>query len=162
MIKNTGTKLPKGFWFYGLSGSGKSYASIVLGSFINDSFIIDGDVVRKHISTDLGFSNEDRVKQITRIYGIAQLCLENSKCPIISSVLMSEELLKKCVEDRIFVIKIERAFEQLKQVRDLYDGEKNVVGVDLPLADLDVPTLINDGTPNFKKALIEYVKTISY
>lgn len=153
--------MPKGLWFYGLSGSGKSYASVIVNSFIPNPFIIDGDAVRKHISTDLGYTAGDRAIQINRLYGIAQISLENKKFPIISSVSMSKELLKKCEKENISVVKIERAFEQLQKIRDLYDGKKNVVGLDIPLADLDVPTLINDGTQNFKRTVMDYVETIS-
>ena len=45
-----------GLWFYGLSGSGKTYASKYLKKLINNSFIIDGDEIRKNISFDLNYT----------------------------------------------------------------------------------------------------------
>ena len=54
----------KGIWFYGLSGSGKSYISKILHSKMSDSVLVEGDTVRKCISTDLGYSKKDREIQI--------------------------------------------------------------------------------------------------
>ena len=59
------------------------------------------------------------------------------------------------------VIRIKRPFEQLQEVRDLYRDGKNVVGVDLPLADLNTPTLENDGTCSFELMLVDYVKSVT-
>ena len=46
----------KGIWFYGISGSGKSFASKYLNKIKKNSIIIDGDFVRKHISFDLNYT----------------------------------------------------------------------------------------------------------
>ena len=50
----------KGIWFFGLSGSGKSFASSYLNELIDNSFIIDGDTVRTLISNDLGYDIKSR------------------------------------------------------------------------------------------------------
>ena len=67
----------------------------------------------------------------------------------------------KCANEKIAVIQIKRSFEQLQKVRDLYREGKNVVGVDLPLADLNTPTLENDGTCSFELMLVDYVKSVT-
>ena len=58
-------------WFTGLSGAGKStIASRVfehLASHGVKSEVLDGDVVRRHISRGLGFSREDREENNRRI-----------------------------------------------------------------------------------------------
>jgi hypothetical protein len=59
------------------------------------------------------------------------------------------------------VIRIDRPFEHVKAVRDLYDGQKNVVGVDQRLQKLDTLALMNDGTENFIRELMGYVKGIT-
>ena len=156
--------LPKtitGLWFYGLAGSGKTFASSRVCAFIDRSFVIDGDVVRKFVSKDLAYSAADRATQIARIFGIGKIAIVNQMFPIMSSVSMNADLVIKCANDRIAVIQIKRPFEQLQKVRDLYREEKNVVGVDLPLADLNTPTLENDGTRNFESILVDYVKSIA-
>ena len=40
-------------------------------------------------------------------------------------------------------------------------NEWNVVGVDLQLADLNTPTLVNDGTCSFELILVDYVKSLA-
>jgi sulfate adenylyltransferase len=58
-------------WFTGLSGSGKSATTQVLTSLMlergREIAILDGDVVRTHLSKGLGFSKEDRDTNILRI-----------------------------------------------------------------------------------------------
>jgi sulfate adenylyltransferase len=58
-------------WFTGLSGSGKSTTAEVLTVLLLESgrqvTVLDGDVVRTHLSKGLGFSKEDRDINIRRI-----------------------------------------------------------------------------------------------
>lgn len=64
-----------GIWFTGLSGSGKSATTSVLTSLLlergRETTILDGDVVRTHLSKGLGFSKEDRDTNILRIGFVA-------------------------------------------------------------------------------------------
>ena len=161
MGKKIRPKTIMGLWFYGLAGSGKTFASSQVCSFIDHSFVIDGDIVRKFVSTDLAYCATDRAIQIRRIFGIGKIAIENGMFPIMSSVFMSDDLVLKCASEKIAVIQIKRPFEQLQKVRDLYREEKNVVGADLPLADLNTPTLKNDGTGSFALMLIDYVKSVA-
>ncbi len=58
-------------WFTGLSGSGKSTTAEVLTVLLLETgrqvTVLDGDVVRTHLSRGLGFSKEDRDINIRRI-----------------------------------------------------------------------------------------------
>lgn len=62
-------------WFTGLSGSGKSTTAEVLTSLLLEHgrqiTVLDGDVVRTHLSKGLGFSKEDRDTNIRRIGFVA-------------------------------------------------------------------------------------------
>src|SRR5512137_1068337 len=62
-------------WFTGLSGSGKSATAQVVTSLLlergREIAILDGDVVRTHLSKGLGFSKEDRDTNIIRIGFVA-------------------------------------------------------------------------------------------
>lgn len=62
-------------WFTGLSGSGKSATTEVLTTLLlergREVAILDGDVVRTHLSKGLGFSKEDRDTNILRIGFVA-------------------------------------------------------------------------------------------
>ena len=65
-------------WFTGLSGAGKSTIAEILASLLlehgRETTVLDGDVVRTHLSRGLGFSKEDRDMNILRIgYVAAQI-----------------------------------------------------------------------------------------
>src|SRR5260221_76151 len=62
-------------WFTGLSGAGKSTTAEILVALLlehgRQSTLLDGDVVRTHLSKGLGFSKEDRDTNILRIGFVA-------------------------------------------------------------------------------------------
>jgi sulfate adenylyltransferase len=62
-------------WFTGLSGAGKSTTAEVLTALLMEHgrqvTVLDGDVVRTHLSKGLGFSKEDRDINIRRIGFVA-------------------------------------------------------------------------------------------
>lgn len=62
-------------WFTGLSASGKSTTAVALERLIIEHghrvTMLDGDVVRTHLSKGLGFSKEDRDLNIRRIGFVA-------------------------------------------------------------------------------------------
>jgi sulfate adenylyltransferase len=62
-------------WFTGLSGAGKSTTAEVLTQLLLEHgrqvTVLDGDVVRTHLSKGLGFSKEDRDTNIRRIGFVA-------------------------------------------------------------------------------------------
>jgi sulfate adenylyltransferase len=62
-------------WFTGLSGAGKSTTAEVLAVLLQQSgrqiTLLDGDVVRTHLSRGLGFSQDDRDINIRRIGFVA-------------------------------------------------------------------------------------------
>ncbi len=62
-------------WFTGLSGSGKSTTANALISLVRERgrevTVLDGDVVRTHLSKGLGFSREDRDINVRRIGFVA-------------------------------------------------------------------------------------------
>jgi len=82
----------KGFtlWFTGLSGSGKSTLSERVGHQLQTMGIpveiLDGDIVRTHLSKGLGFSHEDRDENIKRVGFVCQLLTRNG-VPNIASVI---------------------------------------------------------------------------
>lgn len=62
-------------WFTGLSGAGKSTTAEILTVLLQEhgrqTTVLDGDVVRTHLSKGLGFSKEDRDVNIRRIGFVA-------------------------------------------------------------------------------------------
>jgi adenylylsulfate kinase len=73
----------KGFtiWFTGLSGAGKSTLSEAIEERLKargrNIEILDGDIVRTHLSKGLGFSREDRDTNIKRIAFVCGLLTRN-------------------------------------------------------------------------------------
>ena len=62
-------------WFTGLSGSGKSTTAQIVTSMLleqgRQTTVLDGDVVRTHLSKGLGFTREDRDINVMRIGFVA-------------------------------------------------------------------------------------------
>jgi adenylylsulfate kinase len=95
----------KGFtlWFTGLSGSGKttlahSVAKVLRERGMNKLEILDGDVIRTHLSKGLGFSKEDRDTNIRRIAYVCELLTRNDVIAIaaaISPYKVSREYARK-------------------------------------------------------------------
>ena len=86
------TKLQLGFtlWFTGLSGAGKSTITNILEKRLKDAGlkveVLDGDVVRTHLSKGLGFSKEDRDTNIRRIGYVASLLSRNGVIVISAAI----------------------------------------------------------------------------
>lgn len=77
-------------WFTGLSGSGKSTTAEVLISMIyefgRDITLLDGDIVRTHLSKGLGFSKEDRDTNIRRIGFVAAEVVKHGGLAVCAAV----------------------------------------------------------------------------
>lgn len=73
----------KGFtvWFTGLPSSGKSTIADLVAEKLREKDLkverLDGDIVRKSLSRDLGFTAEDRRKNIERVTFVAKLLTRN-------------------------------------------------------------------------------------
>jgi len=77
-------------WFTGLSGAGKSTIASVLTVLLQEngrqSTMLDGDVVRTHLSKGLGFSKEDRDINIRRIGFVASEIVRHGGIAICAAV----------------------------------------------------------------------------
>lgn len=77
-------------WFTGLSGSGKSTISAILAQELRDRGlkveVLDGDVVRTHLSKGLGFSKEDRDTNIRRIGWVCEVLTRNDVVAIAAAI----------------------------------------------------------------------------
>jgi adenylyl-sulfate kinase len=77
-------------WFTGLSGAGKStLASLVereLRAAGRKVEVLDGDVVRTHLSKGLGFSKEDRDTNIRRIGWVCEVLTRNDVVAIAAAI----------------------------------------------------------------------------
>ena len=77
-------------WFTGLSGSGKSTISEILEAELRRRGhrveVLDGDVVRTHLSKGLGFSKEDRDTNIRRIGWVCEVLSRNDVVAIAAAI----------------------------------------------------------------------------
>jgi adenylylsulfate kinase len=82
----------KGFtvWFTGLPSSGKSTLAEILARELRDRGhgveVLDGDVVRQHLSKGLGFSKEDRDENIRRIGFVCGLLTKHGATAIAAAI----------------------------------------------------------------------------
>ena len=69
-------------WMTGLSGAGKTTIALILVEELKKRGVrverLDGDVVRESLTRDLGFTKEDRDKNIERITFVAKLLSRNN------------------------------------------------------------------------------------
>ncbi|MFM0644523.1 adenylyl-sulfate kinase [Paraburkholderia bryophila] len=67
-------------WMTGLSGAGKSTLANALHQRLNDmgqaSIVLDGDVLRRGLNADLGFTHEDRTENLRRVAHVAALFMQ--------------------------------------------------------------------------------------
>jgi adenylyl-sulfate kinase len=84
------TNAPQVIWLTGLSGSGKSTLAKALERSFNKrgikAFTIDGDVLRAISGHDLGFSKEDRSKNVMRAVTLAQEKLQQGWVVIVAMI----------------------------------------------------------------------------
>jgi len=77
-------------WFTGLSGAGKSTTAEILTNLLTEHgrrvTVLDGDVVRTHLSKGLGFSKEDRDTNILRIGFVASEIVRHGGTVICAAV----------------------------------------------------------------------------
>jgi adenylyl-sulfate kinase len=77
-------------WFTGLSGSGKSTIAHILEGELRERGhkveVLDGDVVRTHLSKGLGFSKEDRDTNILRIGWVCEVLSRNDVVAIAAAI----------------------------------------------------------------------------
>jgi adenylyl-sulfate kinase len=82
----------KGFtiWLTGLSGAGKSTIAEILDQRLREAGaeveLLDGDVVRTHLSKGLGFSKEDRDTNIRRIGFVCELLSRHGVIAITAAI----------------------------------------------------------------------------
>ena len=134
-------------WFTGLSGSGKSTTAEVLVSRLLEHgrrvTVLDGDVVRTHLSKGLGFSQEDRDINIRRIGFVASEIVRHGGivvCAAISPYRSTRNDVRNMVgTDHFFEVYVNTPLEvcEARDIKGLYAkarrGEiKGFTGIDDP------------------------------
>ena len=77
-------------WLTGLSGAGKSTLAMALEQRLFDAgrnvYVLDGDIVRGGLCSDLGFSLDDRVENIRRIGEVARIMADAGLLVIVAFI----------------------------------------------------------------------------
>jgi sulfate adenylyltransferase len=97
-------------WFTGLSGSGKSTTARVVAAELERRgrvvTMLDGDVVRTHLSRGLGFSREDRDENVRRVAFVAAEVVRHGGlvvCALVSPYRGTRAEARAMVGERHFV-----------------------------------------------------------
>jgi sulfate adenylyltransferase len=97
-------------WFTGLSGSGKSTTAeifaLLLMEYGRRTTMLDGDVVRTHLSKGLGFSKEDRDTNIRRIGYVASEIVRHGGivvCAAVSPYRATREQVRQMMDEGHFI-----------------------------------------------------------
>jgi len=91
-LPNKGFSMSQGYiiWFTGLSGAGKSTIAAALAEVLREREqrveVLDGDVVRTHLSKGLGFSKEDRDTNVRRIGWVCDLVSRHGGVAIAAAI----------------------------------------------------------------------------
>ena len=168
-------------WFTGLSGSGKSATARALTDLLLERgkqlTVLDGDVVRTHLSKGLGFSAEDRDTNILRIGYVAGEIVRhggNVICAAISPYRHARNEARKLVpEGNFFMVHVDTPLEvcESRDVKGLYAkaraGEiKGFTGIDDPYEAPINPEITVTGadvTPEENaQIIIEYLEKQGY
>ena len=144
-------------WFTGLSGSGKSTLSHAVEERLYDlgcrTFVLDGDNVRHGLSSNLGFSDDDRKENIRRIGEVSKLMMEAGIITLtafISPFADDRNLVRKLLSPEDFIeIYCSASLEvcESRDVKGLYrrarNGEiENYTGVNSPYEEPINPDLV--------------------
>jgi adenylyl-sulfate kinase len=95
---------PGGFtvWFTGLSGAGKTTVARLVGDELERLGLVvehlDGDVVRTHLSSGLGFSKSDRDANVDRIGWVASRLTRHGAAVLVSSISPYEAMRRRARE----------------------------------------------------------------
>ena len=146
-------------WFTGFSGSGKTAAADALTILLMERgrqvTVLDGDVVRTHLSKGLGFSKEDRDTNIRRIGFVASEVVRHGGvaiCAAISPYKATRDEVRSMFDgDRFFEVFVDTPLDvcEGRDVKGVYAqarrGEiKGFTGIDDPYEEPEHPEITLD------------------
>ncbi|MBM3183927.1 MAG: adenylyl-sulfate kinase [Chlamydiae bacterium] len=141
------------FWFTGLPCSGKTTIAKHICERFPEMIHLDGDEIRKTLNTDLGFSLEDRQKNLERIAHLVLSKLETAETALVTTISpleahrnMVRALFEEAgVDFRIVYVKADLKTCMERDVKGMYEkalqGEiENFTGISSPYE----PPIVSD------------------
>jgi len=142
-------------WLTGLSGSGKTtITNEIIQKLRHEKRkveIIDGDFIRENLNSDLGFSDEDIIKNNEKIIFLCKLLNKNGIITLVSVITPFESIRQKARNEinNYFEIFVNCPLEECikKDVKELYkkaiDNQiKDFIGIHKPYEEPKNPDLI--------------------
>jgi len=147
-------------WLTGLSGSGKSTLAMGLERLLfqrgRQAFVLDGDLLRQGVTSDLGFSPKDRAENIRRSAEVAKLLADAGQVVIVSLIspyAQDRDRARGIIGERFHEIhiKADLATCESRDPKGLYKAArsgaiKNFTGIDAPYEAPERPELVIDTT----------------
>jgi len=137
--QNHTTKLPISIWLTGLSGAGKTTLANELHKALKKrgylTKVLDGDLIRKGLNKDLGFSETDRVENIRRIAEVSKLFLDAGIITINSFICptnVMQEKARSIIGDEFIQVYVSTPLEvcECRDTKGLYaKARKGEVGL---------------------------------
>lgn len=161
-------------WFTGMSGAGKTAIAIPLEQELRRRGLrverLDGDIVRQSLTRDLGFSKEDRDKNIERVTFVAKLLTRNGVAVLCSFISPYRAVRAKVKEEVGSFVEVycHASLETLieRDVKGLYQralaGEiKNFTGISDPYEAPENPDVtIDSGKETIEESLAKVVRKL--
>ncbi|MGD2142680.1 MAG: adenylyl-sulfate kinase, partial [Candidatus Bathyarchaeota archaeon] len=157
-------------WFTGIPCSGKTTIADKVAEVLKEKGYrverLDGDIVRKNLTSDLGFSKEDRNENIKRVTFVAKLLTRNGVAVLATFVSPYKERRAKTRKEIGNYVEIytrcpvEICIE--RDIKGMYkkalSGEiKNFTGIDDPYEEPENPELVLD---THKESIDESVERV--
>jgi len=147
----------KGFtlWFTGLACSGKSVLADAVANDLRRRGMkverLDGDIVRKSLTRDLGFSDEDRRMNIERITFVAKLLTRNGVAVLASFISPFNDIRRYSREEigSYILVYVKCSLQECERrdVKGMYAKAragkiKEFTGIDSPFEEPDIVDII--------------------
>ena len=144
-------------WFTGLSGAGKSTTADIIVTLLlelgRQATVLDGDVIRTHLSKGLGFSKEDRDTNVLRIGFVAAEVVRHggvAVCAAVSPYRAARDMVRSMVgAHRFFEIFVDTPLEvcEARDTKGIYAQARagvvrNFTGIDDPYEAPAAPELL--------------------
>ena len=144
------------FWMTGLPGSGKSTVARAAEALLFrrgiDVTVLDGDTLRARLSSDLGFSPEDRRENIRRAAVVARLLADSGQVVLVALISPRADdraMARQAVAEgfREVYVEADRAVCETRDPKGLYAAARagrlsGFTGVDAPYEPPQAPDLV--------------------
>ncbi len=166
-------------WLTGIPASGKTTLSILLQDYYKSKNIpvdiLDGDEIRKTLSSDLGFSPKDRKEHNRRVIILAKLLSKNGITTIVPLISPYEETRQNARKEipNFVEVYVKASLEtcQKRDPKGLYKKAKageiqNLTGLSSPYEEPENPELVLDTEKHSKEKCLDMIlsklKTLGY